>query len=212
VVAGDDLGAEVCARALAAAGVGRLRLVRHLHQSPLAGEVLRALGASNPDVAIETVAWPADSAAWLAVLEGAAAVVRVGFDDDAMLRAAVRLGVPAVVLRGSADAADVISFRRHGPCPHQNLDVPQQAATETTVENGPAAVVAAHVASAEVLAILARATTGEARARHVRVRLGAGNGSDDASSPSPSPTLATDIPWTPECFACGGTGSEMTFS
>jgi len=24
--------------------------------------------------------------------------------------------------------------------------------------------------------------------------------------------LATDIPWTPECFACGGTGSEMTFS
>jgi hypothetical protein len=24
--------------------------------------------------------------------------------------------------------------------------------------------------------------------------------------------LAQDIPWTPECFACGGSGSEMSFS
>jgi hypothetical protein len=228
VVAGDDLGAEVCARALAAAGVGRLRLVRHIHRPTLADQVLGALRASNPDVVIDIVAWPeqqqqqqqqqddgpaAAGPAWLAILRGAAAVVRVGLDDDAMLRAAVYLGVPAVVLRGTADAADVISFRRHGPCPHQDLDVPEQPASTTTAGDGPAAVVAAHVASAEALVIVAGATTGEARARHLRVRLGTSDdGGSPATSPSPAPTLATDIPWTPECFACGGTGSEMSFS
>lgn len=207
VVAGDELSAEVCARALAAAGVGRLRLVRRT--GPLPEIVLRALAESNPDVRVETVEWPV-GAAWLAALRDAAVVVRVGFDDDAMVRACVSLGIPAVVLRNDGAGVDVLSMRRHGPCPHQNLDLPEQRASVPST-NGPTAVLAAQVASAEALVIIAGATTGEARARHVRVGLDAG------------PTHATDIPWRPECRACGGatdpeprsefpTSSKMSFS
>ena len=99
-------------------------------------------------------------------------------------------------------------WRRHGPCRHQDLALPERTASSGGGPvSGPAAVVAAHIASAEALAIIAGAATGEARARHVRVQFGAAPGDADASV-----TRATDIPWTPECFACGGTGSEMTFS
>lgn len=196
VVAGDELSAEVCARALAAAGVGTLRLVRRTGAPPEV--VSRALAASNPEVRVETAAWPGGEPpkageAWLAALDGAAVVVRVGFDDDAMVRAAVRLGIPAVIVRGDRDRADVLSLRRQGPCPHQRLDVPEQQASTGAVD-GPMAVLAAQVAAAETLLIIAGATVGEARARRMRLRLdGAG---DDG------PCQTTDIPWTPECSAC----------
>jgi hypothetical protein len=211
VVAGDDLGVEVCARALAAAGVGTVRLVRR--NGPLQEAVVRALRASNPDLCIETVAWPratlqeSAGAAWMIVLAGAAAIVRSGFDDDAMLRAAVRLAVPAVIMRGTPTTADVISFRKHGPCPHLDLAVPEHAAGVAAGE-GPTAVVGAEVAAAEVLAVVAGAATGAARARHVRVSL------DGAGDQVEGPTRATDIPWTPECVACGGSAAitGMTFS
>lgn len=215
MVAGDDLAAEVCARALAAAGVGRLRLVR---QRPPAAPVLSALMASNPELGVDVAGWPgadadgalaasdgaAAGAGWLAALSGVAAVVRSGFDDDAMLRAAVRLGIPAIVLRASADTADVLSFRRHGPCPHLDLDLPQRPAAVPS-QDGPTAVLAAEMAAAEALLVLAGATSGDGRARHVRVTL---NG---AAGDAP-PARATDLPWTPECFNCGGTAAEMSFS
>jgi hypothetical protein len=200
VVAGDDLGAEVCARALAAAGVGTLRLVRR--GGPPPETVLWALRASNPEVNVETRAWPrvtlqeSAGTAWTTAIAGAAAIVRSGFDDDALLRAAVRLGVPAVIMRGTGAAADVISFRKHGPCPHLDLAVPEQGAG-LVPDEGPAAVVAAQLAAAEALVIIAGAATGVARARHVRVTLD--------GDPSEGPTRAADVPWTPECVACGGT-------
>lgn len=209
VVAGDDLSAEVCARALAAAGVGRLRLVRRTGAPPEV--VTRALGASNPEVRVETAPWPAGvpakaGEAWLAALDGAAVVVRVGLDDDTMVRAAVRLGIPAVILRGDRDGAVVLSLRRQGPCPHQRFDVPEQQASPGAVD-GPLSVLAAHVAAAEALVIISGATVGEARARHMRLRL-----DGDATGADAGPCQTTDIPWRPECSACGGTTDAGTVS
>ncbi|MES1206286.1 MAG: hypothetical protein ABUS79_10155 [Pseudomonadota bacterium] len=216
VVAGDDVTCEVIVRALAAAGVGTLRMIRR--GGPLPGHVGDALRASNPDVRVETCPWPSQDdvtahpdpgAAWLAALRGAAIILRSGFDDDPMLRAAVRLGIPAIVARGRAGRVDVLSFRRHGPCPHAALDVPAQAAKVDDDDGGAGAVIAAHIAATEALAALAGATTGTARARHVVVAL---HGADGDRGGAAERTRATDIPWAPECFACGGAASEMTFS
>src|SRR5450432_2955816 len=124
VVVGDGLAAETAARYLAAAGVGALRIVGG--EASLSWDA--ALRGSNPDVALEHAPRPADGAAWMAALDGVAIVLRAGFDDDALLPAAIRRAVPLVVLRGDESAADVVSFRRHGPCPHAPLDVPRVAA------------------------------------------------------------------------------------
>jgi len=193
-VAGDDLTAEVLARALGAAGVGALRLIR---RAPLGGAVTAALQGSNPDLRLEAQAWPT-GADWVAALQGCALVVRSGFDDDAMLRAAIRLGLPAIVVRAEDAQVDMVSFRRQGPCPHLALDLPEAKAAPT--DGGPAAVVAAHTAAAEALLVLADAHTETGRARHLRLPLDGG------------PPRSAEIPWTPECFACGGAGTEMTFA
>jgi hypothetical protein len=87
------------------------------------------------------------------------------------------------------------------------LEVPVVAAVP--LPEGPASVVAGTLAASEALHVLiARAPSteprgGEARAgraRHLRVPL---DGRD---------ATAQDLPWTPECFACGGSGNEMSFS
>jgi hypothetical protein len=195
-IVGDGLAAETAARYLAAAGVGALRLLA----APGATEGWdAALRGSNPDVALEHAARPADGAGWMEALDGVAIVVRADFDDDALLPAAVRRGVPLVVLRGQEDGdrvADVVSFRKHGPCPHAPLDVPRVAAVP--VPEGAASVVAGTLAAAEALHVLI-GRAGAARARLLRVPL---DGADAAGQ---------DLPWTPECFACGGSGSEMSF-
>jgi len=207
-IAGDDLLGEVAARYLAAAGVGTLRLIggadgasRDSSGDGLLAGAEPSLRQSNPDLAVERCAWPEDAAAWLGALDGADLVLRSGFDDDAMGRAAVRLGIPAVVARATADRAELISFRRQGPCPHAPLDVAPRAAATATA--GPASTVAATLAAAEAILILAgaRATTaGERRAHHLSVALDGGD------------MRAQEIPWAPECFACGGNGMEMAFS
>src|SRR5438874_1834018 len=58
-------------------------------------------------------------------------IVRAGFDDDPMLRAAVRLGIPVVVMRASAGAVDLVSFRHQGPCPHADLEVPTRPQSDS---------------------------------------------------------------------------------
>jgi hypothetical protein len=123
--------------------------------------------------------------------------VRSGFDDDAMLRAAVRRAVPVVVVRAHAGVVDAVSFRRHGPCPHAPLDVATGAAAPS--DGGAGAVVAGELAATEILMLLVAARADVGRARHTRLALDSG----DARS--------TDIPWAPECFACGGQGAEMAF-
>jgi hypothetical protein len=204
VVVGDDLTCEVLARTLAAAGVGGLRLVRG--SGGLPREILGALLGSNPDLRVESRDWPSGDAneagsSWIEALTGCAVAVRSGFEDDPMLRAAVRLGLPVVVARGRDDRIDVVSFRRHGPCPHVPLDVPTQQALPP--QEGPGAVVAAHMAAAETLILIAAASTGQSRARAASISFDTGDHDD--------PVHSVDIPWTPECFACGGAGSEMSF-
>jgi hypothetical protein len=190
-IVGRDLAAETAARYLAAAGVGTLRLVggRPEWDADLRG--------SNPAVVIEHEPRPSQGPAWLDALDDADLVVRAGFDDDAMLNAAVRLGIPAVTARAADDTVDVVSFRKHGPCPHAPLDVPVVASVPSP--DGAASVVAGTVAATEALHVLI-GNGGDARARLIRIPLGGG----DATT--------QEMPWTPECFACGGTGKEMSFS
>ena len=191
-IVGDGLAAETVARYLAAAGVGHLRLERGAEAWD------ESLRGSNPDVTLEHGPRPTDGRAWLDFLEGIALVVRADFDDDAMLRAAIRRGVPVIVLRGDDDVADVVSFRRHGPCPHAPLDV--VPVTAVPAPEGPASVVAGALGAAEALHVLVGRPAASARAKHLRVPL-------DGRDPS-----AQEIPWTPECFACGGSGAEMSFA
>jgi hypothetical protein len=211
-VAGErdgDLAAEIAARYLAAGGVGTLRWIG---AAGVAAEVLRA---SNPDLVVGVTAWPggradgqADDAAaggkeWVAALEGVDLVVRSGFDDDPMLRATVRLGIPVVLMRALAERAEVLAVRRQGPCPHVDLAIPHRLSTG--VVDGPAAVLAGALGAAEAMTLIVgrAATTGDAasaRARHLAVALDGGA------------SRAQDIPWSPECFACGGGATEMVFS
>ena len=222
VVAGDDLACEVAARALGAAGVARLILLRR--GGALLPEVIAAIYESNPAVRIDTRPWPAAftvtteptqtpgqelGAAWVAAIAGAAVLVRSGFDDDPMLRAAVRLGLPVVVMRAREDGVDVLSFRCHGPCPHAPLNVPENHVA--AAGGGAAAVVAGHLAAAEAVVLLAGAATGEGRARHLRIPLGKATEGPPADAGETLPR-AVDLPWAPECFACGGRGMEMSLS
>jgi hypothetical protein len=195
VVVGDDLTCEVAARSLSAAGVGCVRFVRR--DGGPSDVVLRAMTESSPDTQVATRPWPSDGAGWVATLTGASAIVRSGFDDDAMLRAAVRLGVPVVVARVQPDLIDVMAFRKHGPCPHVALDEPEVAAS-TARQDGAAALVAGQLVAAEILMLLIGddVATGP-RARHLRLPL-------DGSAP----TTAV-IPWTPECFVCGGSAAMI---
>ena len=201
----DDLVAEVVARYLAAAGVGRLRLVGGDGASEPA--FAPALRASNPDVAVEGRAWPDAGDAWLAALEGVDLVVRAGFDDDPMLRATVRLGIPAVLLRALDDRIEVLAAREQGPCPHVDLAIPPRRAEG--VGSGAAAVVAATAGASEALWLLVRRRDAKPRtgrrnapARHLVLPL-----RPDAGAPR-----VQEIPWTPECFACGGGSVEMVLS
>jgi hypothetical protein len=140
VVAGADLAAEIAATYLRAAGVG---------------EVV-ALGDLPPN-----------GAAWLAALDGADLVVRSGFDDDAMLAAATRLGLPAVVVRALPAGIDVISAPRRPPAPEAPLDIPTRAAAKAETAG---AVAAGALAAAEALQILVGAGR-PAFARHLRLPL-----------------------------------------
>jgi hypothetical protein len=148
---------------------------------------------------------------WLGCLRGANAVLRSGFDDDPMLGAAVRFGIPAVVVRGrEAEGIELVSFRAHGPCPHVPLDGPTKGQTKGQTKAGAppdesaAAVVAGHLAAAEILVGLAGIDPpgrgGVATARMLRL------------PPAQAVPHSADIPWNPACFACGGSGQEMSFA
>jgi hypothetical protein len=161
---GSGLALEAAARYLSGAGVRRFRMI----------------GAQD---------WPMDGEAWLSALAGVTLILRAGFDDDPMLRAAVRLGVPVVVMRGGQSGADLVSFRHHGPCPHAALDVPMRIA-EPVPEDGALAVVAGTLAATEAAWRIACPDEGP-RARHLKLTL-------------EGEPVAQDIPWAPECVLCGG--------
>ena len=194
IVVGADLCAETAARYLAAAGVGRIGLICAIEHAQTLVPFLRA---SNPEIQVLQHEWPRDGAGWLAALEGATLCVRSGFDDDSMLRAAVRYGLPVIAARGRNDRAEVIALRKQGPCPHTPVDIPEQRGTPS--EPGAGAVLAGTLAATEALLALAGAG-GDARARHISVPLDGGE------------VRAQEIPWAPECFRCGGSSAEMETS
>lgn len=175
-VVGGDLTAAIAARYLAAAGVGRLRVLGG------AANIDDDLRASNPDVSIEHAPLPAAGAAWLAALENVDAVVRSGFDNDPMLRAAIRRGVPVIAVRGRDEGVELVSFRRNGPSPDAPLDVPTQPSTPPSERS--AAVVAGTLAATEIIHTLLH-NGGDAPARHLSLPLDG------------RPPRAQDIPWPP---------------
>jgi hypothetical protein len=164
LVIGGDLAAETAARYLEAGGVGSVRQIEAL---------------------------PAGGEGWLAALEGADLradlIVRSGFDDDALLGAAARLGLPAVIVRSSRARIDLLSFPRRPPDPDAALEIPPQRAVPA--EDGAAAVLAGALAAAEALTRLARGgadLTGRTAGgiRHLRLPL---DGGDPLAQPIGAP-------------------------
>ncbi len=144
-----------------------------------AGTYLSAAGVGSVETRSRTVG---DGAAWLDALGGVDLVVRTDFDDDAMLGAAARLGVPVIVARAEPDRVDLLSFPRRAPDPTAEIDVrarPAQASAD-----GATGVLAGTLAAAEALAALLR-PEGDPPARsprHLRLPVDGGD------------PLAQDIP------------------
>jgi hypothetical protein len=145
LVVGGGLAAETATVYLTAAGVGEV-IARELP--------------------------PADGEAWMKALAGIDLVVRVGFDDDPMLGAAKRLGLPVIVVRAAAAQVDLLSFPRRAPAPEAPLEVPAQAAAPTTA--GAADVLGGTLAAAEALVRLAHVDGDIGRIRHLRLPLDGG--------------------------------------
>jgi hypothetical protein len=174
VVVGRDAAARAAADYLRGGGVGRVDLIDA----------------------------PAEAAAWSLALAGAALVIRFSFDDDPLLRTAIRLGVPALIgtARPDGDGVDLFAFRKHGPCPHVGQDIPLRPASGGGA-SGAAAVVLGTLAASEGLQLLVDPQA-PPRARLLRVLL----------APAGPPSGVQEIPWAPECFRCGGNSPEASFA
>jgi hypothetical protein len=155
VVVGDDLAAEIAVLYLTAAGLGGVE---------------RATGAALD---------------WTRILAGADVVVRSGFDDDGLLGAAARAGLPVIVVRGDEDRIDMVSFPKRPPQPEATLAA--RARAGTAPHPGAAAVLAGTLAASEAIWALLR-PTGEATTaiRHLRLPLDGGEPlAQEIGAPSP---------------------------
>jgi len=157
LIVGGDLAAETARTYLIAAGVGSVET-----RSRSAG----------------------DGAAWLDALGGVDLVVRTDFDDDAMLGAAERLGVPVVVARAEADRVDLLSFPRREPNPNAEVDVRGRPAQPTA--DGATGVLAGTLAAAEALATLLRDDAAPPRSSTHHLRLPV-DGSEPIAQKIPRP-------------------------
>jgi hypothetical protein len=200
-IALPEIGAEgqarLCqARALVVAGTSAETSAVHAGASA-ARDYLVAAGLARVQVTGPLVSLEA----CLSALGEASIAVRFGFDDDVFLTAAVRLGVPVVVVRATAVAVDLLSFRRHGPCPHRELTPGGRPAAIADRAEGAAAVLAGTLAASEALLVLAAPADPDApRARLLRLPL-------DGGAPEQAP-----LPWAPECFRCGGHHQTASFA
>jgi hypothetical protein len=158
---GPEGQARICAARVLVVGAG-----------PAAETAATYLGAAGVGEVIARQDAPADGGAWLSALARIDLVVRVGFDDDAMLGATKRLGLPVVVARATSAQVDLLSFPRRAPAPETSVDVPVQAAA--AAEPGAADVVAGALAAAEALVRLARVDGDVGRVRHLRLPLDGG--------------------------------------
>jgi len=146
LVVGGDLAAETARTYLTAAGVGSVETRS------------RRVG---------------DGAAWLDALAGIDLIVRTDFDDDAMLGAAARLGVPVVVARAEPERVDLLSFPRRTPDPDAELDIRARPSEAAAADAGASGILAGTMAAAEALATLVRGDADEraGATRHARLPL-----------------------------------------
>ena len=147
LIVGSDLAAETARTYLIAAGVG----VVQTREGP-----------------------PGDGAAWLEAMADIDLVVRTDFDDDAMLAAAARSGIPVVVTRAEPDRVDLVAFSRRPPDPGAQIDL--RARPSQRAADGPTGVLAGALAAAEALAALVRESgASSARGkRHLRLPVDGG--------------------------------------
>jgi len=150
LIVGSDLAAEIARTYLVAAGVGSVRALA------------RSAG---------------DGAAWLEALADIDLIVRTDFDDDAMLGAAARLGLPVVVARAEPERVDLLAFPRRPPDPQAELDIrARPAGRAVDGATGATGVLAGTLAAAEALATLVRddAAATERGKRHLRLPVDGG--------------------------------------
>jgi hypothetical protein len=152
VVVGGDLTAETAATYLRAAGVGNL--------FPL------------PAVRGEGQAEGSDATDWRALLSNVDLVVRSGFDDTPLDAEVARLGLPAVFVRATPEAVDLVSFSGRVPSSDARAETPFTAAGTPTTDDG-SAVLAGTLAAAEALQVIVRESSGpfSPRIRHMRLPL-----------------------------------------
>ena len=144
--------------------------------------------------------FPPSADASLEALQGMSLVICFGLDDHPLLSMAVRAGIPLLGVRSGSQGVDLLAFRRHGPCPHRELPPARPInAQPSSPEDSAAAVLAATLAASEALLLLAAPDAGP-RARLLRLPL-------DGSAPSQA-----TLPWSPECFLCGGQQQSASFT
>jgi hypothetical protein len=158
-------------------GAARVLVLGGDRAAETAAEYLEAAGVG---LVIQKSVPPGDGAGWLEVLAVFELVVRSGFDDDAMLGAAARLGLPVVVVRASGELVDLISFPRRAPTPEATLEIaPRPATPANGAGAGAEAILAGTLAAAEALTLLARSREASgvpagASPRHLRLPLDGG--------------------------------------
>jgi hypothetical protein len=157
-IALPDIGAGGQARI----GAARVAVIGGDIAAATAASYLRAAGVGEVDERPD-----------LGPLDGVDLVVRSGFDDDALLPAARRLGLPVVVMRASGDVVDVLSFPRAAADPGPATDgpgIPFKAATPG--DDGAASVLAGTLAAAEALHVLiSEPGAGSKVVKHLRLPL-----------------------------------------
>ena len=99
-------------------------------------------------------------------------IVRSGFDDTPVDAAAARLGLPAIFVRATPDAVDMVSFSGRVPSPEARPETPFTAAGTAATDDA-SAVLAGTLAAAEALQMIVRESSGAftPRVRHMRLPL-----------------------------------------
>ena len=143
-------------------GAARVAVIGGDIAASTAASYLRAAGVGD-----------VDERAGLGQLDGLQLVVRSGFDDDALLPAARRLGLPVIVMRASGDVVDVLSFPRRAADASPASDgpgIPFKSAAPP--EDGAAGVLAGTIAAAEALhALIAEPGADATTVKHLRLPL-----------------------------------------
>jgi hypothetical protein len=147
-VIGADRAAETAALYLRAAGVGQVFEASGLFNDARMGEAFK-----NTVVNFDLV-------------------IRSGFDDAPMDAVAARLGLPAIFVRATPEAVDLVAFSGRVPSSEARADVPFQAASTTPADDA-SAVLAGTLAAAEALHAIVREASGPftPSIRHLRLPL-----------------------------------------